>query len=66
MAITLEEPPAAAILQVPMQFLRQRRRNRHVPVRIAFGVRDLDLRWIAVDRKIVDLNMNEFARTGEE
>src|ERR1700733_9306951 len=62
--IGLKKESELSPLQVGAQFVRQCREDRHVTIRLAFGMRDVDLWWIAVEEQVFYADVDELVDSG--
>src|SRR5215471_6815468 len=59
MPIALEQKSRLTPLEMGAQFVRQRRQDRHVAISSTLGVDDVNLRWVAIQKKILDADVHE-------
>ena len=64
MSIAFKKESSLPALQVRPQFVRQRRQDRHVTISLTFGMRDMDLRRIAVEEQIFYTDVDELIDSG--
>jgi hypothetical protein len=64
MPVALKQESRVTPLQVSAKFVRQRRDNRHVAIRLTFSMQNVDLWWIPVQKQILQADVNESIHTG--
>ncbi len=56
--------PRLAALEMSAKFIRQRRQYRHITIGPALSMDDVNLRWVTIQKQILDPDMHEFVHPG--